>query len=48
MGRILKCENCGAVVEVLVECKCDDCEIECCDDEMVELSEEEAKEYENK
>lgn len=30
-----KCKNCGAVVRVLKDCTCDDCEINCCNEKML-------------
>lgn len=33
-----KCPNCGAIVKVIEECKCDDCGITCCDKKMVEIT----------
>ena len=32
-----KCLECGALVEVLHPCSCDDCGISCCGSEMVEV-----------
>ena len=32
-----KCNNCGALIEILKDCTCDDCGIICCDREMVTL-----------
>ena len=29
-----KCEKCGAVIKVIEDCKCDDCGIKCCDEQM--------------
>lgn len=29
-----KCEKCGAVIKVIEDCKCDNCGIKCCDEQM--------------
>lgn len=29
-----KCEKCGAVIKVVEDCKCNDCGIKCCDEQM--------------
>lgn len=42
--KIKKCAKCGAMIEVLEECKCDNCGIKCCGESMVELSQNN-KEY---
>lgn len=34
---IKKCKQCGAMVNVLIDCTCNDCGIKCCGEEMVEL-----------
>jgi len=34
---IKRCLKCGATVEVLIDCKCKDCGITCCGENMVEL-----------
>ena len=34
---IKKCENCGALVEVLRDCTCENCGIKCCGEVMKEL-----------
>lgn len=34
---IKKCLKCGATVEVLKDCMCDNCGIRCCNEPMVEL-----------
>ena len=34
---IKKCLKCGALVDVINDCKCDDCGIKCCGEQMVEL-----------
>jgi hypothetical protein len=49
MEKIVRCESCGAMVKVLIDCTCDNCGIKCCGETMKEISEEEAKTYlENK
>lgn len=49
MEKFVRCENCGAMVKVLIDCKCDNCGIKCCNEPMKEISEEDAKKYmENK
>lgn len=35
--RIKKCGHCGAMVEVLKDCKCKDCGMICCGEKMKEL-----------
>ncbi len=35
--KIKKCLKCGALINVMKDCTCDDCGIMCCDSEMVEL-----------
>ena len=35
--KLKKCAKCGATVEVLQDCTCDNCGIKCCGQEMVEL-----------
>ena len=39
MGELVvkKCLKCGALVKVLKDCKCDNCGIKCCSEQMVEL-----------
>ena len=32
-----KCKSCGALVNILVDCTCDNCGIKCCGEEMLEL-----------
>lgn len=32
--KIKRCEKCGAVVKVFSDCKCEDCKIICCEEEM--------------
>lgn len=34
---IKKCLKCGALVEVMKDCNCENCGIKCCGDSMVEL-----------
>ena len=34
---IKKCKSCGALVQVLHDCKCENCGIKCCQEEMVVL-----------
>ena len=49
MEKIVRCEKCGAMVKVLIDCTCEGCGIKCCNETMKEVSEEEAKKYlENK
>lgn len=49
MEKFARCEKCGAMVKVLIDCTCGDCGIKCCNDKMKQISEEEAKKYlENK
>ncbi len=49
MDKFVRCEKCGAMVKVLIDCNCGDCGIRCCNEPMKEISEEEAKKYmENK
>jgi len=35
--KIKTCSKCGATVEVLKDCTCDNCGIKCCGQEMVEM-----------
>ncbi len=35
--KIKRCEKCGALVRVLEDCKCDNCGIKCCGEQMKEL-----------
>lgn len=35
--NIYKCEKCGAMIEVLEECACNDCGIKCCSENMKKL-----------
>ena len=32
--RILKCKKCGALVEELISCNCDNCGVKCCGETM--------------
>ena len=34
---IKKCAKCGAIVKVIEDCKCENCGIKCCGEQMVEL-----------
>ncbi len=34
---IKKCVKCGALIKIIEDCKCEDCEIMCCGEEMKEL-----------
>ncbi len=45
MEKIVRCESCGAMVKVLIDCTCDGSDIKCCNEPMKEISEEEAKKY---
>ena len=42
MDKIVVCEKCGAMVKVLIDCNCKDCGINCCGEQMKEISIEEA------
>ena len=42
MSKIVVCEKCGAMVQVLIDCTCENCGIKCCGAQMKEISEEEA------
>lgn len=35
--KLKKCEKCGAMVEVLQDCTCENCGIKCCGQEMTEV-----------
>lgn len=35
--KIKKCSKCGATIEILNDCTCDNCGIKCCGIEMVEV-----------
>lgn len=48
MNKIVRCNKCGAMVQMLIDCKCNDCGIKCCDEKMQEITEEEASKYLNK
>ena len=49
MDKIVRCEKCGAMVKVLIDCTCSDCGIKCCNERMKEISEKDTKKYlENK
>lgn len=37
MLKLKKCEKCGAVVKVLQDCTCKDCDIQCCEESMEEV-----------
>lgn len=39
MSKILKCEKCGATVQEIVPCTCENCGITCCGQPMVEVKE---------
>lgn len=39
VGQILKCESCGAMVELVHECTCEPCTMTCCDQPMKMLNE---------
>ncbi|MBR5281139.1 MAG: hypothetical protein IKU26_09295 [Clostridia bacterium] len=43
MDKIVICEKCGAMVQVLIDCTCENCGIKCCGEKMKEISAEEAK-----
>ena len=45
MEKYLRCEKCGAMVKVLVDCTCEGCGIRCCEEPMKEISAEEAKNF---
>ena len=34
--QIFKCGNCGSLIEIVEECKCNDCGIKCCGEMMTE------------
>ena len=44
MDKIVLCEKCGAMVQVLIDCTCENCGIKCCGEAMKEISAEKAKE----
>ena len=35
--ELKKCEKCGATIEVIKDCTCDNCGIKCCGEEMVAI-----------
>ena len=35
--KLKTCTKCGATVEVINDCKCDNCGVKCCGQEMIEL-----------
>ena len=35
--KLKKCVRCGAMVEVMQDCTCEDCGIKCCGQEMIEV-----------
>lgn len=35
--KIKKCTKCGAIVKVIEDCKCEECKIQCCGEQMKEL-----------
>ena len=35
--NVKKCVKCGALVEVIKDCTCDDCGIKCCGEQMVDV-----------
>ena len=41
--KILKCKKCGAIAQMLVDCKCKDCKITCCGEAIVEVKEKDLK-----
>lgn len=41
--KILKCNKCGAIAGMIVDCKCKDCTITCCGEAMVEVKEKDLK-----
>ena len=45
---IVRCEKCGAMVKVLIDCTCENCGIKCCGETMKEISKEEAEKLLNK
>ncbi len=32
-----KCNKCGAIIEVINDCKCDNCGIKCCGENMIDI-----------
>ena len=45
MDKIVRCEKCGAMVKVLIDCTCENCGIKWCGETMKDISAEEAKKY---
>ena len=45
MEKIVRCEKCGAMVKVLIDCTCENCGIKCCGETMKEITKEEADKY---
>lgn len=43
--KIVRCEKCGAMVKVLIDCTCENCGIKCCGEVMKEISAEDADKY---
>ena len=43
MDKIVVCEKCGAMVKVLIDCKCEGCGIRCCGEVMKPITPEEAQ-----
>lgn len=37
MLNLKKCSKCGALVEVLTNCKCNNCEFSCCNEKMIDV-----------
>ena len=37
MDKIVRCEKCGAMVKVLIDCTCENCGIKCCGETMKDL-----------
>ena len=35
--RVLRCEKCGAMVQEIVPCTCDNCGIKCCGETMAKV-----------
>ena len=38
MEKFARCEKCGAMVKVLIDCTCDNCGIKCCNETMKEIT----------
>ena len=45
MDKYVRCEKCGALVKVLIDCTCTNCGIKCCGETMKEIPAEEANKY---